>query len=310
MPILNEERHLAEAVGSVLAQQYAGELEIVLALGPSTDRTQEVAEGLAARDPRVTLVANPSGRTPDGLNAALGAARHEVIVRMDGHGEMSDGYIDTAVRVLEETGAANVGGVMLAEGQTDFERAVAAAMGSVLGLGGARFHVGGQAGPSKTVFLGTFRRDWLRRVGGYDPAYARAQDWEMNWRIRQLGGTVWFTPDLTVTYRPRPDLRALARQYFRTGQWRRFLVRQHPDSVNARYLAPPTALLLVAGGAVGALAWRPLLALPVGYAVLVTAGGIAIGARHGAAVAARVPAVLATMHLSWGAGFLRGTTGA
>lgn len=309
MPILNEERHLAQAVRSVLSQQYAGELEIVVAIGPSTDATQQVAEELAAEDPRITLVANPSGRTPDGLNAALAAARHEVIVRMDGHGELSEGYIDTAVRVLEETGAANVGGLMLARGRTDFERAVATAMGSVLGLGGARFHVGGRPGPSETVFLGVFRRDWLRRVGGYDPAYSRAQDWEMNWRIRQEGGTVWFTPELTVTYRPRPDLPALARQYFRTGQWRRFLVRQHPDSVNARYLAPPTALLLVAGGAVGGLVWRPLLALPVGYAVLVTVGGVAIGARHGAAVAARVPAVLATMHLSWGAGFLRGTGG-
>ncbi|MCK0111425.1 glycosyltransferase family 2 protein [Ornithinimicrobium sp. F0845] len=309
MPILNEERHLGEAVRSVLAQEYAGELEVVVAIGPSRDRTQEVAEELAAADSRVTLVDNPSGRTPDGLNAALAAARHEVIVRMDGHGELSAGYIDTAVRVLQETGAANVGGVMLAEGQTDFERAVAVAMGSRLGLGAARFHVGGQPGPSKTVFLGVFQRDWLRRVGGYDPTYARAQDWEMNWRIRQEGGTVWFTPELTVTYRPRPDLQALARQYFRTGRWRRRLVQQHPESVSARYLAPPTALLLVAGGAVGGLAWRPLLALPLGYAALVTVGGLAIGAKHGARVAARMPAVLTTMHLSWGAGFLRGVDG-
>lgn len=306
MPILNEERHLAEAVRSVLAQEYAGELEVVVAIGPSTDRTQEVADELAATDPRITLVANPSGRTPDGLNAALAGARHEIIVRMDGHGELSPGYIDTAVRVLQETGAANVGGVMLAEGQTDFERTVAVAMRSRLGLGSARFHVGGGAGPAETVFLGAFQRDWLRRVGGYDAAYSRAQDWEMNWRIRQQGGVVWFTPDLTVTYRPRPDLRALARQYYRTGRWRRRLVQQHPESVSARYLAPPTAVVLVAGGAVGALAWRPLLALPLGYAALVAVGGVAIGARHGAQVAARMPAVLATMHLFWGAGFLRG----
>ncbi|WP_407669979.1 glycosyltransferase family 2 protein [Ornithinimicrobium ciconiae] len=309
MPILNEERHLAEAVGSVLAQEYAGEMEVVLAIGPSRDRTQEVAEQLAAQDPRLTLVANPSGRTPDGLNAALGAASHEIIVRMDGHGELSEGYIDAAVRILEETGAANVGGVMLAEGQTHFERAVAAAMGSRLGLGGARFHVGGAPGEAETVFLGAFRRDWLRRVGGYDSSYARAQDWEMNWRIRQAGGVVWFTPELTVTYRPRRDLPALARQYYRTGQWRRFLVRQHPESVSARYLAPPTALVGVVAGAVGGLVWRPLLALPLGYAGLVVVGGAVIGAKHGPRVAAQVPVVLATMHLSWGSGFLRGTTG-
>lgn len=308
MPILNEERHLADAVHSVLAQQYPGEVEVVVAVGPSDDRTQEVAEALAARDARVRLVANPSGRTPDGLNAALAVARHEVIVRMDGHGELSDGYIATAVRVLQETNAANVGGVMLAEGRSDFERAVAVAMRSPLGVGGARFHVGGAAGPAKSVYLGVFQRDWLRRVGGYDGSYARAQDWELNYRIRQLGGVVWFTPDLTVTYRPRSDVRALARQYYRTGQWRRRVARQHRSSVNFRYLAPPVALVGVAAGAVGGFAWGPLWVVPLGYLGAVTVGGMAIGAREGGRVAVRVPPALATMHLAWGAGFLRGTT--
>lgn len=306
MPILNEERHLAEAVTSVLSQEYAGELEVVVAVGPSHDRTQQVAKRLAAADPRITLVDNPSGRTPDGLNAALAGARHDIIVRMDGHGELSQGYIATAVRVLQETGAANVGGVMLAEGQSDFERAVACAMRSRLGLGNARFHVGGEPGPTETVFLGVFRREWLRRVGGYDSTYARAQDWEMNYRIRQEGGVVWFTPELTVTYRPRPDLPALARQYFRTGAWRRRLVQQHPESVSARYLAPPVALVVLAAGTLGGTLWRPLLLLPAGYAAAVGVGGVVVGAKHSPRIAARVPAVLATMHLAWGAGFLRG----
>lgn len=307
MPILNEERHLAEAVASVLTQEYAGELEVVIAIGPSQDRTQEVAEELAATYSAVRLVANPSGRTPDGLNAALAAASHEIIVRMDGHGELSDGYIGTAVRVLQETGAANVGGVMLAEGQTDFERAVACAMSSPLGLGNSRFHLGGAAGPVETVFLGVFRRDWLRRVGGYDTTFARAQDWEMNHRIRQLSGTVWFTPELTVTYRPRPDLGALRRQYFRTGQWRRRVMKEHPETVSARYLAPPVTVAALAASVVGGMLWRPLWLVPAGYAAAVTAGGLVIGARHGPRVAAKMPTILATMHLWWGAGFLSGT---
>lgn len=308
MPILNEERHLEHAVRSVLAQAYPGDLEVVVAVGPSRDRTLQVARRLAAADPRITIVENPSGRTPDGLNAALAVARHEIIVRMDGHGELSEGYITRAVGVLEETGAANVGGIMLAEGETDFEKAVAAAMRSPLGLGGARFHVGGTPGPTKTVYLGVFRRDWLRKVGGYDTTYARAQDWEMNYRIRQEGGLVWFTPELTVTYRPRADLGALARQFYRTGQWRRRLARQHPGSLNYRYLAPPTAVAVLAAAGLGGFVWRPMWLAPAAYAAAVTVGGLAIGVREGdPAVAVRVPPVLAVMHLSWGAGFLRGT---
>ena len=168
MPILDEERHLAEAVRGVLAQDYPGELELILAIGPSKDRTQEIADGLAAADPRVRSVPNPTGRTPAALNAALGEARHAVVVRVDGHGELAPGYIATAVRLLESTGAANVGGVMRAEGITVFEKAVARAMTSKLGVGNARFHTGGEGGPSDTVYLGVFRRDVLDQLDGYD----------------------------------------------------------------------------------------------------------------------------------------------
>nr|WP_302849017.1 glycosyltransferase family 2 protein [Serinicoccus kebangsaanensis] len=306
MTVLNEEAHLPEAVSSVLSQDYPGPMELVLAVGPSSDRTREVADALATADPRIVVVDNPSGRTPDGLNAAVARSRHHVVVRMDGHGELSEGYITRAVELLEQTGAANVGGIMLAEGTGPVQEAVAIAMRSPLGMGGERFHVGGEAGPADTVFLGVFRREWLDRVGGYDPAYTRAQDWELNHRIRAAGGTIWFTPELTVTYRPRSTFRALARQFYTSGQWRRQVVRQHPDSVNARYLAPPVAVTLLAAGTVGGLAWKPLWLLPLGYAAAVAVGGAWIARGREAGVVARMPAVLATMHLTWGAGFLRG----
>ena len=203
MPILNEERHLAEAVKAAFDQEYDGSIEVVLALGPSSDGTDEIATGLAAGDPRIVLVPNPSGRTADGLNAAIAASGGPVVVRVDGHGLLEPDYVRTAVSTLAATGAANVGGLMAAEGTTPFERAVAAAMTSVLGVGAARFHTGGEPGPADTVYLGVFRREWLDRVGGYDPQFVRAQDWEMNHRIRAAGGLVYFTPALRVRYRPR-----------------------------------------------------------------------------------------------------------
>lgn len=306
MPILNEEGHLPEAVGSVLAQDYPGELEVVVAVGPSRDRTRQVADALAAGDDRLVIVDNPTGRTPDGLNAAIAASSHPIVVRMDGHGALSEGYIRQAVEVLGRTGAANVGGIMLAEGTDDLQQAVAVAMRSPLGMGSARFHVGGTEGPAETVYLGVFRREWLDRVGGYDTTFVRAQDWELNHRIRQAGGVVWFTPELTVTYRPRSSFGELARQFYRTGRWRQQVMRRHPDSVNARYLAPPLAVLAVGAGAVGGFWWAPLWAVPAGYAAAVTLGGAWIARQEKPAVMVRMPAVLATMHMTWGAGFLRG----
>lgn len=304
LPILNEERHLAEAVGAILAQDWDGPIEVVLALGPSTDRTDDVARTLSESDQRVQLVPNPSGRTPDALNAAIAASSYDIVARVDGHGILSPGYLRTAARILQDKDAANVGGIMDAEGTTDFERAVACAMKSRIGVGGAKFKLGGGAGPAETVYLGVFKREWLSRVGGYDARYVRAQDWEMNYRIRALGGLVWFTPELRVAYRPRGSFKALARQYFQYGQWRRVVAREHRGSINARYLAPPTALAVFTIGAVGGFVWRPLWLLPAAYLGGITAGGLAISAEERPAVRALTPPVLATMHGAWGLGFL------
>src|SRR6185437_4116902 len=113
MPVLNEERHLRAAVSSVLNQDYPGEIEVVLALGPSRDKTDQVAAALQA-DPRVQSVASPTGRTPNGLNLAISAASHPIIARVDGHSLLPPGYLRRAVELLDDTGADNVGGLMSA----------------------------------------------------------------------------------------------------------------------------------------------------------------------------------------------------
>ena len=314
MPVRNEEPHLEAAVGRVLAQGYGGELEVVIAVGPSSDRTREIADSLAATDERIVVVDNPTGFTPAGLNLAIEAASHEIIVRVDGHAELCPGYITTAVETLRATGAANVGGLMDAQGRTPFEQAVAAAYNSHLGLGGGGFHLAATpAGPADTVFLGVFRRDALKEVGGFDESLHRAQDWELNYRLRRAGHLVWFTPELRVVYRPRSSLRALAKQFHLTGRWRREVIRRHPETACRRYLAPPAAALGtgvgLGAGMTGVWLRRPWLAAMLAFPMLylgflvfatLTMRGVPAAARL------RLPMVLATMHLAWGIGFLRG----
>lgn len=305
MPVLNEERHLRTAVRRILEQEYAGAMEVVIALGPSSDRTDQIAAELAAEDSRVRTVPNPTGRTPAGLNAAIRASSHPIVVRVDGHGLLTPGYIATAVRLLGEMEAANVGGIMHAEGESEWEKAVAAAMTAKIGVGNAAFHTGGLAGPAETVYLGVFRREVLEKLGGYNEEFIRAQDWELNYRIRQDGGLIWFTPQLKVTYRPRPSVRALAKQYKDYGRWRRVVTRYHRGSVNLRYLAPPSALIAVLLGLVlGAAVHPAFFVLPAGYALGIIGGSVVEG--RGLSVRARLqlPLALATMHFSWGFGFL------
>lgn len=305
MPVRDEAAHLREAVEAVLAQTYPGRLELVLAVAPSRDDSDLIADRLAAGDPRVRVVQNPDGTTPSGLNRAIEAASGEVIARVDAHAQLTPDYLATAVELLETTGAANVGGVQRAVGTGPMQRAIARAMSSRFGTGDARFHYGGDAGPSDSVYLGVFRSDILRELGGFDERLLRNQDYELNVRIRKHGEIVWFDPRLEVIYHPRTNLSGVATQYWQYGRWKRVTLRQHPGSLRWRQLVPPAAVIANAGSLVASTLTPWALVVPGCYlAGLLLASALA--GRHDPAVMVRLPAVFATMHHAWGAGFLAG----
>ncbi len=319
MPVLNERAYLEHAVASVLTQDVDGPSELVLALGPSTDGTTELAEGLAAADDRIRLVQNPAAHIPVGLNAAIRASRYATIVRVDAHSELSPGYAARALETLDRTQSANVGGVMHAEGRTPFQKAVARLYNSPVGLGGGAYHGRTHEGEAESAYLGVMRREVLDEVGLFDESIRRGEDWELNLRIRQAGHRVWFDPNLSVTYWPRESWLRLARQFRATGAWRGELVRRFGRSNGIRYFAPPALVLVVVLAiVVGALQLTGVLSgvfslvasivayLPLAlYLLLVIAVAFAPGGG-GLRQKLWTLLVLPTMHLSWGVGFLGG----
>lgn len=303
LPVLNEELHLESAVHSILSQDYRGTFEVILAIGPSRDRTHEIAENLASSDSRVVIVESPTGRTAAGLNLALKKSKNSVVVRVDGHAQIPHDYISLAVEILIATGAVNVGGVMAAVGKSRFEKAVAGAMRSPFGVGASRFHTGGVAGVVDTVYLGAFRREALLAIGGFDERFTRAQDWELNFRLRENGGTVYFDPRLQVTYRPRPNLRALAKQYFEYGRWRRVVSRRHAGTINYRYLAPPVALAGFTLSLLMGVLIHPAFFIPASiYSLFTILASVKIAQTFREALILLL--VIPTMHFAWGFGFL------
>ena len=317
VPARNAEATLARALESALAQDYPGAVEVIVADGSDSPATRELVR---RRFPEVRLVPNPEHEIAAGLNRALGASTHAIVARCDAHSALPPGYFARAVATLQRTGAANVGGRVNPVGATRFERAVALATATALGAGDARYRLGGPEGPADTVFPGVFRRDALDAAGGWDESLLRNEDYELNWRLRERGETVWFDPALAVDYRPRGSVRALARQYFDYGRWKRAVLARHPRSLRARQLAPPLLLAaLAASGALAAVAGLAPLSAPVpwalagaaaaaplGYLGLLLAGAAAIGVRRRRPEAVLVPLVAATIHLAWAAGFLAG----
>lgn len=319
MPVLNERAYLEHAVASVLAQEVGVPTELVLALGPSSDGTTDLARRLAAADDRIRLVDNPAAHIPVGLNAAIRASRYRTVIRVDAHSELAPGYAARALQTLQRTGAANVGGVMHAEGRTPFQKAVARLYNSPVGLGGGAYHGGRVEGEAESAYLGVMRREVLDEVGLFDESIRRGEDWELNLRIRQAGHRVWFDPELAVTYWPRESWLRLARQFRATGAWRGELVRRFGRRNGLRYFAPPVLLLFVVlavvlgilqlagvvSGTVSLIA-SGLFYLPLALYVLLVIG-VAL-APGGGGVRQRLWTllVLPTMHLSWGLGFLGG----
>jgi succinoglycan biosynthesis protein ExoA len=307
MPIRNEAEHLEAAVAAVRTQDYPGIVRVFLGVGPSDDDTEALAQKLAAADSNLAVVENPSGRTPSALNAAIRSGAAPIVVRVDGHSELSDGYIRRAVETMQRTGAANVGGRQVPVPTTPFEEAVAAATTSWLGTGGASYRVGGVEGPVDTVYLGVFGRAAIEAVDLFDERLIRNQDYELNIRLRKAGGVVWFDPELAVGYRPRGSWSALTKQYFEYGQWKAVVMRMHPESARLRQMAPPIAIIaaLISIFLTRRSAW--FLTLP-GIAFCVLAAEAVRTAYRTRVNPAKIAGTFATIPVSWSAGLVLGAS--
>jgi succinoglycan biosynthesis protein ExoA len=302
IPVLDEAAAIGECLERLRNQSHA-DMEILVADGGSTDDTRAIVDAHAAEDPRVVLIDNPGRLQSAGLNRVLASARGSIVVRLDARSFVDERYVEHVVDLLGATGAAVVGGRMVPRPRPgDVAAAIALANESAWGAGPARFHTGGSAGPAETVYLGAFDRRRLDEVGGWSTDVGVNEDYELNHRIRQAGGVVWFDPALEVGYEPRADLRALARQYFRYGRSKATVMRRHPRSVRARQvlpvgLAPAGVLALAARGRPGTVARCVLLLHAAAVAAL------AARAPAPASVRALGAGAAATMHWAWSIGF-------
>lgn len=292
LPVLDEERHLRACLEAIAAQRYPSILEIVVADGGSTDGTRAIAADFG----NVRVVDNPRRSRPAGLNVAIEAARGEIFVRVDARTVIEPDYVGRCVEDLESTGAAMVGGPMRFSAAGAAQRGVRAAMMSRLGAGPAAFRrEGGSPRFVDTVYLGAYRVETIRALGGYDEHSGGNEDAELAFRAQSEGG-VYLDPAIRSAYSVREGLGPLGRQFYRYGRNRARTTKKHPQSLSVRQLAVPALLLGVASPL-----RRPVL---TAYVALVGAR-VAVEAVRDPAAAPTFAAALPVMHLSWGAGWLR-----
>jgi succinoglycan biosynthesis protein ExoA len=312
-PMWNEARNVDDLVADLAAQDFEGELELLFADGGSTDGSVERLRAAAERHGlEVTIFANPKRWVSHGLNLCVEAASGDLLVRIDCHTRYPSDYVRRCVVAAEETGADNVGGVLVSAGGTPMERAVSCAMDSPFGGIDWTRHGSGARVEVDTVPFGAFRPEAFRRAGLYDESLVRNQDDEFNLRLRLAGGRIVLDPSIRIHYKPRGSLRGLFRQYYEYGLWKVPVMRKHGRVLSARSLAPVAFLGSLAVLAVLAPWWGParlLLAVELGvYAVGAIVFGIRALRRRGEQwrLLPRVLASFVTFHIAYGLGMLSG----
>ncbi len=314
IPCYNEQKRIGNLLNAIRRNTFdLGQLEVVVVDGMSIDGTREEIREYASDHPElnIRLVDNPQRIIPAALNVAIAVAKGDVIIRLDAHSAPRPDYIERCLTVLEETGAANAGGVweIMPGAETWMARAIAAAASHPLGAGDARYRISGEHGPVDTVPFGAFRREWLEKVGPFNERLLTNEDYEYNVRLRQAGGVVWFDPSIRSIYFARPDLRSLARQYWRYGYWKVRMLQRYPQTLRWRQALPPIFVLstvILAGLTFPFPLAGLLLAVQLGTYLLITtfAGILESIHRKDMGLIFGFSLAIWTMHFSWGSGFL------
>jgi succinoglycan biosynthesis protein ExoA len=313
----NEAAHIGPFLESLLAQDLRGlEWEAIIADGMSEDGTRAVLEECAAGHPELRVIANPGRIVSTGLNAAIRAARGDVILRMDAHTRYATDYCRRCVETLLRTGADNVGGPARTDARGIRASAIAAAYHSPFSTGGARFHDLNYEGWVDTVPYGCWRKDTLFRLGLFDETLIRNQDDELNLRLVRSGGRIWQNPEIVSWYSPRASLSGLCGQYFQYGFWKVAVIRKHRLPASWRHVVPVVfvlgnvMLILAMAASAGWLAdWFGTvatlwLAAASTYMGAIVIASVAIARTHDWRILPHLPLVFATYHFAYGLGFL------
>lgn len=314
VPVFNEQATIWMLLEAIYNQSYPRhEIQVVISDGMSTDATRQVIEDFAREKPdlNIQIVDNHKRIIPSALNRGIENAQGNIIIRLDAHSIPYPDYIEKCVNAIEMGIGDNVGGMWeIQPGARSWQaKAIAIAAAYPLGVGDARYRVGGQAKYVETVPFGAFRKSLVDQIGMYNEKLLSNEDYEFNVRIVKSGGKIWFDPAIRSKYFARATFKDLARQYWRYGYWKGKMVQNFPETLRWRQFLPPLFILnliffIILGWFFLFARWVLATEIMIYLGVLLLAG-IQVALKHGDwHFVFGIPIAISTMHLSWGTSFI------
>ena len=315
VPCYNEETTIRHLLDAVLAQTYPLEkVELIISDGMSTDHTSDVIVSFQKEHPLLAIhvIENSKRTIPSGLNQAIRESSGEIIVRLDAHSMPIAEYVERCVAAHQLHKGDNIGGVweIRAGDETWIAESISFAAAHPLGVGDAMYRLNAKAGAVDTVPFGSFHRALIEKIGEFDETLLANEDYEFNTRVRESGGIVWLDPSIRSVYFSRSTLGKLASQYWRYGFWKYKMLKRYPHTLRWRQALPPAfvlalIILIVLSLFIEIARYLLVAQLLIYFLILgLAALKLAVEQRKSFLVAG-LPLSILTMHVSWGAGFLR-----
>jgi glycosyltransferase involved in cell wall biosynthesis len=314
IPVYNEESTIQLLLEAIYNQTYPRhKIQVVISDGMSTDTTRKVVNQFSVKNPDLEiLVENNTKRIiPAALNRAIESANGEIIVRLDAHSVPYPNYIEKCVQAIEAGRGDNVGGRWeIKPGANTWQaKSIAVAASHPLGVGDARYRVGGEATQGETVPFGAFRRSLVEKVGWFNESLLTNEDYEYNVRIVKNGGKIWFDPSIQTIYFARATFNDLAHQYWRYGFWKGKMVQLFPNTLRWRQFLPPLFVcsllfFFIVSFFIPLARWVFIAEIGI-YSIILLLAGIqkALSMKDWKLIFG-IPLAIAVMHLSWGTSFI------
>ena len=310
LPIRNEEEKLLSTLNSILIQNYKSDkIEILISDGSSYDNTITIINNIANQDHRIKFINNIYKIVSTGFNLALNEAKGDIIIRIDGHCEIAQNYIEKCYNLLKETDADIVGGVIETISSGLIGNAISIAQSSRFGVGGVKFRNkdSKEAEYVGTLAFGAHRREIFSDIGGYDEEMICNQDDEFNHRALQAGKKIWMDPTIKTKYYSRSTFSRLFKQYFNYGLYKVRGIQKRGQIFSIRHIIPSIFIVtLIITLIIGFFLQLPLISFSVGSLYLIFNLTASI---YSASSIRTIPLIFLafwTLHSGYGLGFIWG----